>query len=145
MIASSILVDTKYIHTISNHPPHILNDQNYLSPSAFIPFCSFAGNISIMGETLPNFSIPVCTKFSPTVLKGQLCYQVDVNQFKDQIDSKKLMSHGLIFLMDYNEDRVGLNLSTDSVDGKDLGDMRDHDDTKKEAMIYIETLGMQTY
>ena len=30
------------------------------------------------------------------------------------------------------------------VDEEGLGEMRDEDDTRKEAMIYIETLGMYT-
>ena len=100
-----------------------------------------------MGETNSNFSIPVCNKFKPRVLKGQLCYQVDVNEFKDEVDSEKLRTHGLAFYMDYNEDRTGLDKSTKletSVD-KDFVDMREKDKKKYEAMIYIETLGMQNY
>ena len=65
-----------------------------------------------MGAYDPNFGIPVCTKFRPTVLKGRLCYQVDVNEFMNQVDRKKLMSHGLAFMLDYNEDRMGLDRTT---------------------------------
>ena len=103
--------------------------------------------MSVMGENIQNFDIPVCNKFRPAVVDGQLCYQVDINQFKDQVDSEKLMSHGLMMMMDYNEDRMGLDTSLDfdTSLGQDLGDMDGADDKKNEAKIYIETLGMIYY
>ena len=88
---------------MSNHPPHIVDEEHNLSPSAFIPFCSFAGNQSVVGETVKGFSTPVCTKFTPTVLKNQLCYKINLNQFKNEVDHKKMMTLGFSFLMDYNE------------------------------------------
>ena len=131
---------------MSNHPVHIGHGQNS-SPSAFIPFCSFAGNISIMGENNPNFSTPVCNKFKPRVLKGRLCYQVDVNEFKDEVGSEKLRTHGLVFMMDYNEERTGLDTNTEIETSVEKGfvDMLVKDRRKEDAMIYIETLGMQNY
>ena len=81
------------------------------------------------------------------MLKGRLCYTVDVNEFIKQVDSDKLMSHGLAFMMDYNEDRLGLkaNAPLETVFQKDLVDMKEKDDNEGEAMIYIETLGMHKY
>ena len=35
--------------------------------------------------------------------EDQLCHQVDVNQFKDEVDVNKAAEYGLIFLVDYNE------------------------------------------
>ena len=72
---------------------------------------------------------------------------MDVNDFKNQMDSKKLMSHGLVVLLDYNEDRMGLeaNKPLEAVLEKDLVDMKEKDDNEGEAMIYIETLGMHKY
>ena len=78
------------------------------------------------------------------MLKGRLCYTVDVNEFIKQVDSDKLMSHGLAFMMDYNEDRLGLKANTPlkTEFQKDLVDMKEKSDNKKDAMLYIETLGM---
>ena len=139
--------DAEYIHTISNHPVHILDDQNIFSPSAFIPFCSLGGNMSVMGKMHHRFSYPVCDKFRPKVLKGRLCYQVDINEFKDQVDSTKLMKHGLSLMLDYNEDRMGLdtNMDQETVLNMDWFHMLKNDDKKQKAMIYIETLGMFNY
>ena len=100
--------------------------------------------MSVLGDKTPNFSIPVCSKFKPTVVEGQLCYQVDVNKFKDQVDTEKLMSHGLVMILDYNEDRMGLDTrnTNESSHIKELGDMNKADEKKNAAKIYIETLGM---
>ena len=101
----------------------------------------------VMGKYVSNFSIPVCSKFRPIVLKGRRCYQVDVNEFKDQVDLDKLMSHGLIFLLDYNNRSIGIKAKNplEAVVEKDLGDMQKKGDNEDEAMIYIETLGMHNY
>ena len=100
--------------------------------------------MSIMGEKISDFDIPVCSKFKPTILGGRLCYQIDINEFVDQVDSEKLMSHGLIFMLDYNEDMLGLDINTDLENSLDetISDFKAKDQRKKEAMIYIETLGM---
>ena len=100
--------------------------------------------MSVMGQQVPNFEVPVCNMFIPTILEGQLCYQVDVNTLKNQIDRKKLMSHGLLFLMDYNTNRMGPDLNNLVVTSpvENIADEEDVEDKKNEAMIYIETLGM---
>ena len=104
--------------------------------------------MSVMGKKIPNLNLTVCSKFKPRVLEGQLCYQIDVNEFVNQMDSKKLMSHGLIFLMDYNEDRLGLNMNTDldtAADEVDLKENDDDHDKRTEAKIYIQTQGMHNF
>ena len=111
---------------------HINDDQGHLSPSAFIPFCSFGGNTSVIGESNKFFGSPVCNKFKPKIRKGQLCYQIDVNGFKDQIMDKKDKLLGLTFLMDYNDGRM--------VQVKSHRNMTKLE-KKADAMIYIETLG----
>ena len=72
-------------------------------PTAFIPFCSLGDNMEIVGKTVDNFSLPVCTKFKPKLLKGQLCYNFDLEDIKGIRQGR---SGGLKFLMDYNEDRM---------------------------------------
>lgn len=50
----------------ANHPVHILNKDGHQNPSALIPFCAFAGNMEVLGQTVENFTDPVCSAFSPT-------------------------------------------------------------------------------
>ena len=40
-------------------------------------------------------------------MDGQLCYQADVDRLRDNVvDKKKIVSEGLVFLLDYNENRM---------------------------------------
>ena len=76
--------------------------------SAFIPFCAFKTdlNISKKTDTLPGITYPLCSSFLPTVLEGQLCYQLKLNDTSGQGKGYELM-----LLLDYNED---LSLHTSS-------------------------------
>ena len=112
------------------------------SPSALIPFCEYNGDMLAMGEYIENFDFPVCNKFRPTLLDGDLCYQLDVNSIQninatDQPD--------IIFLLDYNEDRQYNKLSgngdTHETESRNMKDMAENHGKENDAMIYIETLG----
>ena len=65
---------------VSNHPVHLKKENGELSPSAFIPFCEFGGDMSAMGVKIEEFDIPVCNSFQAKVLNDQLCYKVDLNR-----------------------------------------------------------------
>ena len=100
-------------------------DDGKLSPSAFIPFCSFAGNWSITGEYSDILNITVCNIFKKTIVNGQLCYRADVNKFKDKVEKKKIAKEGFVFLLDYNENRM-----------VEIGGEKNEN-----SIIYIETVG----
>ena len=136
-------LDTPYIQAISSHPVHIVNSQGKISPSAFIPFCDFGGNMSAMGEKINQFEIPVCNKFKPKMLDRQLCYQVDVNEVIDMVDAEKAMTKGLVFMMDYNDDKQIKEFKDQKDDSStnDLYDMLKQEHNKQEARIYVDTLG----
>ena len=92
--------DVELFQSVSNHPVHIINKEGTLSPSSFIPFCQF-GN-SVMGVKIDQFDEPVCNNFVPKLHNDQICYEIDLNKFKKNVDDLKL---GLILFLDYNEDR----------------------------------------
>ena len=52
-----------------------------MSPSAFIPFCELAGDMSVVGTKLDKFEVPVCNSFKAKILNDQLCYEIDVNEY----------------------------------------------------------------
>ena len=122
---------------IVNHPPHILDvNDGTLSPSSFIPFCSFAGNWNITGEYTDKLNVTVCNIFKETMVDGQLCYQADVESRLDEVedkkknvvDKKKIVTEGLVFWLDYNENRMV----------EEVGKQKDgHED----AVIHIGTIG----
>ena len=91
----------------------------------------------------------MCNIFKETVLDGQLCYRADVNKFRQEVDRKKMVTDGLVIVLDYNSNR-----NTGAGEGKDVDTMGqqsslqgkyDGDKLDQEAMIYIETIGENFY
>ena len=58
-----------------------------------------------MGVKIQQFDVPVCNSFKAKVLNDQLCYEVDLNDFKEMF-SFTTLSKGLTFYVDTNEDRA---------------------------------------
>ena len=103
IFSDNVLQESEYIHRISNHPVHI-QDKDGLSPSSFIPICEFGGEMKIMGDDIDEFDVPVCNSFKAKILNDQLCYEVDLNDYKDFFTNENLKK-GLKFLVDENRDR----------------------------------------
>ena len=87
-----------------SHPPHLTSGWS----SAFIPFCAYKTNLNFSKKSfaLKNTNFPLCSSFLPTILEGQLCYKLLVNDTSGQGKRNELM-----LLLDYNE---GLSLQTSS-------------------------------
>ena len=89
--------DGEYIQEISNHPVHIMNTLNELSPSAFIPFCQFGEDTNLLGIKNTKFKFPICNSFKPKILENQLCYQIDLKlQMFDNKSSFPLWEKSLL-------------------------------------------------
>ena len=130
------------LQTVTNHPVHILDRNGKLSPSSFIPYCEFGGNMSAMGVHIKESYLPICNRFTAEILNDQLCYTVDLNTYKDEEDFQDQLKLGLVFLMDYNEDRqVPLNESQDSINIANLVNNIDESNDDKNALIYLNTIG----
>ena len=94
------------LQTLSNHPAHILNNEGDFSPSSFIPFCSFGKEF--IGARTNEFDVPVCNISKPKIQFDQICYEMDLQEMKDQ-NSENLMNQlewGLTLAIDYNEERL---------------------------------------
>ena len=59
--------------------------------------------MTVMGTKIDQFNVPVCNSFRPKIIQDQLCYTVDPNLYKNQIDLMGELS--LSFFVHYNEDR----------------------------------------
>ena len=128
---------------MANHPVHIMTKHNQMSPSAFIPFCDFGGNMSAMGVKIDQFEVSVCNSFQAKIMNDQLCYEVDLNRFSKKSKIKTELKLGLILLMDYNEDRqvtfgqkeneICENMSM----AKNILKLNDN----KDAIIYFNSIG----
>ena len=98
--------------------------------------------MSSMGIKVDMFDVPVCNSFQAKILNDQLCYEVDLNQYKDESNIEKYLKVGLVFYMDYNEDRqvVLKNKVEDDDDGSFLG-ADEWLAVGEGASIFINTIG----
>ena len=81
------------------HPPHLTSAWS----SAFIPFCGYKTDLEIsksLTSHLYEITYPNCSSFTPTILAGQLCFMLRLNDTSGQGKKNELM-----LLLDYNEDR----------------------------------------
>ena len=69
--------------------------------------------MSAMGVKIDQFDVPVCNSFRPKIIRDQLCYTVDPNEYKQKIYLEKDLS--LSIFINYNEDRE-MNLKHDAED-----------------------------
>ena len=116
MINNNILaLGSPNIEELINHPVHITG--NILS-STFIPFCSFGLSMDIFGEELPNFHVPVCRLFREKIINGQVCYEADLNQYRDRVNWKEALSSGLTLIIDTNDEYDVKNI----LEKKELGE-----------------------
>ena len=133
---------TEMMQRDNNHPVHVIDEEGNLSKSAFIPFCEFAGNLSVMGEKIDEFQFPICNSFKPRVMNDQLCYEVDLSKFCDKNNIEKELEIGFNFLMDYNEDRqVTYDNNNNEEREFSLGNSVVASDQNKHAFIYLDTIG----
>ena len=130
---SAEISDQKNIH----HPVHLIDEQGHLSPSALIPFCDFGGEVSRVGKKVSEFELSVCNSFRKTLLKGQLCYTLDVNQLRREKFSSEDFRLGLTLLLDYNEDRM---ISNNTYAGTGSGQQDDSENNLVKNIVDFEEL-----
>ena len=99
-----MLADRKGVsRALSLHPVHLTPDkEGNLPPSALVPFCSYQGNSSLLGQERQELeNLTVCDKFRPIILEGQLCYSLDIAKLSKK-KTKSGKSNGLFLLLDPN-------------------------------------------
>ena len=129
-------------NTVINHPVHIMSNDNKTSPSAFIPFCEFGGNMSSVGVKIDQFDVPVCNSFQDKILNDQLCYEVDLNKFSNKNNIANELKLGFNFIMDYNEDRqVTFDENDEEEKEVSLASSIVESDQDLNAFIYLNSIG----
>ena len=106
-ISSNIsFLEKLLLKRVTNHPVHIVDEFGNFSPSAFIPFCSFGEDKELMGKNIKGFFTPVCTSFKAKVLDDQLCYEVDLQYYKENMTNiREQLKTGLVLVLNINKDR----------------------------------------
>ena len=66
--------------------------------------------MDLVGEKFGNFQVPVCSLFRKKIFSGQVCYEADLNQFKNKIDWKRALKNGFSFIIDTSDEYDVKNL-----------------------------------
>ena len=111
---------------VINHPAHIVDKYGKVLPSAFIPFCEFGLDKSKIGIKIDLFDDFICNAFEPKIHDDQLCYEVDLNRYKDENNLESQLKDGLSFVLDFNKERQWVTFN----------------ETEEEAFIYLDTIGL---
>ena len=118
----------------ANHPVHILDRDGILSPSAFIPFCAFGDDMKTMGRVVKGFHDPVCDSFKAKIRNDQLCYEVDLENYRNKHKIKEQLKSGLVMMLDYNLERQSETYNPNKV--PNFGTEENENDAK----IYLNTI-----
>ena len=71
--------------SIVKHPVHFIGRANQDSPSAFIPFCDFGGDMSAMGTKVDQFDVPVCNSFQGKIYMINFVMKLILIDFQTKI------------------------------------------------------------
>ena len=131
-----------------NHPVHIIDSSDSFTPSSFIPFCNFGDDPYFLGKKIDEFPNPVCNSFVKTILNGQNCYSLDINEVKANKGitiNKHTYKMGLNLLLDYNMERQVFysksQLPNKKTVSQKMEDPLSNKNNENEALIYISTIG----
>ena len=134
---ATLFLDKKLLQTVSNHPVHILDNNELISPSAFIPFCSFGEDQ--LGVKIDQFDHPVCDIFTPVIFNDQLCYEANLDKLRDDLKFLTQLKMGLILIIDYNEEKQFETYVGESKSSKHETKLKFTDDSA--ASIHMDTIG----
>ena len=132
------------IEGMINHPVHVSDE---VTISAFIPFCSFGDAADRVGKWFKGFNFPVCSLFRETIVDGQVCYEADINQFKDNVNWVEALNRGFGFIVDTNKEydvksfygSLGVSPETTEKTKKSF-DVSKRPETEKTFRILLKTI-----
>ena len=58
-----------------------------------------------LGQKIDAFEVPVCNIFWEKVWNDQVCYEMDLNHFKNENDLEDQLQDGITLILDCNEER----------------------------------------
>ena len=101
-----------------------------------------------MGVKIDQFDGPVCNAFRTKIINDQLCYEVDLNKYVNEMNLNKALKSGFRFLLDYNEDRQVKTITEsmsvykdDRIDWFDNLNPEAEAEKDNHAFIYLDTIG----
>ena len=110
-------------------------------PAALIPFCAFQTSLTALGQTRQPLPFPACDNFQPTVLEGQLCYQLDLSLIAHNMQTAKGLRNGLVLVIDQGSQLSRKESQTLRTKNKISSlNLEPYNDEEYAARIYMNTL-----
>ena len=100
--------------------------------------------MSSVGIKVKEFNATVCNSFETKVLNHQLCYEMDLAKYSNKDNIHQELKSGLVFMMDYNQDR---QVSFDEEDHEEYRFglinrmLKPKDKQHVHARFYLNTIG----
>ena len=91
-----------------------------------------------MGINMDGFDDPICKSFKAKVHNDQLCYEVDLEKFRNKENLVRQLKYGLIMILDYNEENqfiVDKEKNNKKYENKFVGE------EENSVNIYLNTIG----
>ena len=88
--------------------------------------------MKIMGRKIYKFPVHVCDSFKAKIKNDQLCYEVDLQNYKDQNKIKEQLKSGLVLALDYNLERQSEMYNPQKV--------TNYDSDENVVHIYLDTI-----
>ena len=99
--------------------------------------------MSLLGRKVEGFQVPVCSAFTGKIVNNQLCYEVDLNRFRDQVDWEEALQSGLSLVIDTNDEYDVRKLLTEDGNIETQQDKLDSYDNRQlegKFSIYLKTI-----
>ena len=81
--------------------------------------------MSLLGRKAKGFQDPVCSAFTRKIVNNQLCYEIDLNRFRDQVNWEESLQSGLSLVIDTNDEYDVRKLMTENRNIKTEEDVLD--------------------
>ena len=100
--------------------------------------------MSLVGRNVDHFQAPVCNAFRERVVNDQLCYGIDVNGLRDDLDWEEALQSGLSLVLDTNQEYDVRNLLTEDgnigSDALDILNSYDNIQQQEKFKIFLNTI-----
>ena len=90
-----------------------------------------------MGKEIKGFHDPVCDSFETKIRNDQLCYEVDLEKYKDKKKIKEQLKSGLVLFLDYNLERQSDFYDPNNVNKRTF-------ENENDLQIYLDTISKST-
>ena len=105
--------------------------------------------MSLVGRNVDHFQAPVCTAFRERVVNDQLCYGIDVNGLRDDLDWEEALQSGLSLVLDTNQEYDVRNLLTEDgnigTEALDILNPYDNIQLQEKFAIFLNTISKVIY